>query len=324
MLDLSVVIPVMDEEENVEELIRELVGVLDTLGKSYEVIAVDDGSSDSTWSRMVKIAETTPHTRMIRFRRNFGQTAAMSAGFQAARGEIIVAMDGDLQNDPASIPALLDVMTDDVDVVSGWRKDRKDRLARRIPSQMANRLISKMTGVYLHDYGCSLKAYRKSVLDSIRLYGQMHRFIPALASWAGNNVQEVVVNHRPRVAGKAKYPNLGRTGRVILDLITVKFLLRYAMGPMQIFGKIGLFFGGVGAVIFAMMFLDFLFVEHAQGTTPLVKRPIYVMSGFMFILFCIQFISMGLLAEIQIRTYHEAQDKATYVIRETVAHPAGV
>jgi glycosyltransferase involved in cell wall biosynthesis len=323
MLDLSVVIPVMDEEANVEELIRELMGVLNGLDRSYEVIVVDDGSTDSTWSRLVKIAGTTPHLLLIRFRRNFGQTAAMSAGFQQAKGEIIVAMDGDLQNDPASIPALLAVMSDDVDVVSGWRKDRKDRLARRIPSQMANRLISKITGVHLHDYGCSLKAYRRSVLDNIRLYGQMHRFIPALASWAGNNVQEVEVNHRPRVAGQAKYPNLGRTGRVILDLITVKFLLRYAMGPMQIFGKIGLFFGGLGVLIFGVIFFDYFFIELAVGSTPLVKRPIYVMSGFMFILFCIQFISMGLLAEIQIRTYHEAQDKRTYVIRETVASSAG-
>jgi glycosyltransferase involved in cell wall biosynthesis len=323
MLDLSVVIPVLDEEANVEELIRELVDVLNGLDESYEVIVVDDGSTDSTWSRLVKIAETTPHLLLIRFRRNFGQTAAMSAGFQQAKGEIIVAMDGDRQNDPASIPALLAVMSDDVDVVSGWRKDRKDRLARRIPSQVANRLISKITGVHLHDYGCSLKAYRRSVLDNIRLYGQMHRFIPALASWAGNNIQEVEVNHRRRVAGQAKYPNLGRTGRVILDLITVKFLLRYAMGPMQIFGKIGLFFGGLGVLIFGVILFDYLFIEPAVGATPLVKRPIYVMSGFMFILFCIQFISMGLLAEIQIRTYHEAQDKPTYVIRETVASSAG-
>jgi len=320
-MELSVVIPLMNEQESVDELINELSGVLQTLNKEYEILLVDDGSTDKTWQCLVDISKRVPCLELIRFRRNFGQTAAMAAGFQHAQGEIIIAMDGDLQNDPASIPDLLEVMDEDVDVVSGWRKDRQDTIDRRLPSMLANRLISKITGVSLHDYGCSLKAYRKDVLDNVRLYGEMHRFIPALASWAGGHVKEVVVNHRARKYGEAKY-GIGRTIRVILDLITVKFLIHYSKGPMQLFGKIGFLFGVIGVLFFAVMLGDYWFRDYPPGSNHLFKRPAWVITPFMLILFSVQFISMGLLAEIQIRTYHESQDKRTYVIRDRVSSTA--
>jgi len=320
-LDLSVVVPVYNEEPNIDLLAKEVHEALTQLPLTYEAIFIDDGSTDQSWERLCAAAERYPHFVLIRFRRNFRQTAAMSAGFHTARGQIVIPLDADLQNPPAEIPKLLAEMKDGVDVVSGWRKDRKDNIVRRLPSQLANGLISKITGVKLHDYGCSLKAYRRDIFDNVKLYGEMHRFIPALASWVGGNVVEVPVAHRARHAGEAKYGKfgLGRTFRVILDLITVKFLLRYAMGPMQIFGKIGAFFGAIGSFFFLLMLLNLLF--DFTGGTPLYKRPFWVMTSFMFVLFCIQFISMGLLAEIQIRTYHESQDKRTYVIRETRKSP---
>jgi len=319
MLDLSIVVPVYNEEETVETLCERLHQEVSAIGKAYEIILVDDGSRDRTWELMGQCAQKYPNFVLVRFRRNFGQTAAMSAGFKESRGEVVITLDADLQNDPKDIPKLLERLTDDVDVVSGWRKDRKDNVIRRIPSRLANRLISKITGVHLHDYGCTLKAYRSNVIKDVKLYGEMHRFIPALAHWVGGRVDEAVVTHHPRLAGEAKYGKfaLGRTFRVILDLITVKFLMRYALGPMQIFGKIGGFFGLLGLFLFGVMFFDFFFINHETGT-QLFKRPFWVMSAFMFILFCIQFISMGLLAEIQIRTYHEAQDKETYVVREII------
>lgn len=320
-LDLSVVVPVYNEEPNIELLAQEVHEALDKLPMTYEAIFVDDGSSDGSWQKLCEAAERYPHFVVIRFRRNFRQTAAMSAGFHHARGDIVVPLDADLQNPPAELPKLLERMEEGVDVVSGWRKERKDNIVRTIPSRLANAIISKITGVHLHDYGCSLKAYRREVLDNVRLYGEMHRFIPALASWVGGKVVEVPVAHRERHAGEAKYGKfaLGRTFRVVLDLITVKFLTRYAMGPMQIFGKIGSFFGAIGLLFFGLMFLDLLF--GFTGGTPLYKRPFWVMTAFMFILFCIQFISMGLLAEIQIRTYHESQDKPTYVVKEIRRSP---
>jgi glycosyltransferase involved in cell wall biosynthesis len=226
-----------------------------------------------------------------------------------------------LQNDPADIPLLLEKMTDDIDVVSGWRKDRKDTfITRRLPSLFANALISKITGVYLHDYGCTLKAYRREVIRDVHLYGEMHRFIPALASWVGGRVAEVEVNHHAREFGQSKY-GISRTFRVVLDLITVKFLLRYSLGPMQIFGKIGGFFFLPGLTIFAFVLLGHLSYQ-LFGTTfaaELIKRPFWLVSGAMLLFLGVQFISMGLLAEIQIRTYHEAQGKRTYVIRETAS-----
>jgi glycosyltransferase involved in cell wall biosynthesis len=324
LIQVSVVIPVYNEEENVDSLCQKLHDSLSKLGRTYEVILVDDGSKDYTWPRLKAQVAKLPHFRLIRFRRNFGQTAAMSAGFAHARGEVIVTMDADLQNDPADIGLLLEHMDKGCDVVSGWRKDRKDAfINRRLPSMIANGLISKITGVYLHDYGCTLKAYRREVIQNVRLYGEMHRFIPALASWVGGEIDEVVVNHHPRRFGKSKY-GISRTFRVVLDLLTVKFLLHYSMGPIQLFGKIGGLFGIPGLLMFALM-IGGNASYHLFGTewaSTLIKRPFWIMTAFMFVFFGVQFISMGLLAEMQIRTYHESQDKPIYVIRETCDSPA--
>jgi len=304
----------------VPALCERLHAVLSRLGRSYEVILVDDGSTDRTWNRAVEVASPLPHFRLIRLRRNFGQTAALSAGFHQARGEIIVTMDGDLQNDPEDIPRLLEAMDPDTDVVSGWRRDRKDPfLSRRLPSIVANFLISRITGVHLRDYGCTLKAYRREVIQHVHLYGEMHRFIPALANWVGGRVREVVVRHHPRRAGRSKY-GISRTLRVILDLITVKFLLHYSRGPMQIFGKIGALFAVPGILLIAFMIAAHLSFR-VFGTTfgaDLIKRPFWVITSFMLVAFGVQFISMGLLAEVQIRTYHESQNRPTYFIREIV------
>jgi glycosyltransferase involved in cell wall biosynthesis len=239
----------------------------------------------------------------------------MSAGFHAARGRIIITMDADLQNDPSDIPLLLDRMEAGYDVVSGWRKNRKDTfINRKLPSIIANSLISKITGVPLHDYGCTLKAYRSDVIKDVHLYGEMHRFIPALASWVGGRVDEVPVNHRPRQFGKSKY-GISRTSKVILDLMTVKFLLHYSTRPIQIFGRIGMLFATIAIMMLGVVVADRLFVEHTT-TDFLLKRPFWVVTPLMFLGFCIQFVSMGLLAEMQTRTYHEAQAKPIYVIRE--------
>lgn len=320
---LSVVVPVYNEEENVASLTAQLHTALAGMNRTYEVLLVDDGSSDATWDRLVDAAKMYPNFRLIRFRRNFGQTAAMSAGIDAAKNDVIVTIDADLQNDPRDIPQLLTVMeNDDCAVVSGWRKDRKDPfLNRRLPSMIANGLISRMTGVHLHDYGCTLKAYRRDVLQGIRLYGEMHRFIPALCSWVGGRIEEVVVDHHPRVAGKSKY-GISRTFRVVLDLLTVKFLLRFTGGPMQLFGKIAFLFGGIGFLMVLVMLGDRLFCGDLANHLYLVKRPFWVITPFMLFAFSMQFISMGLLAEVQIRTYHESQDKRIYAVRETFDSPA--
>jgi glycosyltransferase involved in cell wall biosynthesis len=245
----------------------------------------------------------------------------MSAGIDAARNDVIITLDADLQNDPADIPRLLHEMEQNgCAVVSGWRKDRQDPfLNRRLPSMLANALISQITGVRLHDYGCTLKAYRRDVLQGVRLYGEMHRFIPALCSWIGGDISEVVVSHYPRVAGKSKY-GIGRTFRVILDLFTVKFLLRFTGGPMQLFGKIAFLFGGAGVLMLAGVLLDRLF-GGIVGGDYLIKRPFWVITPFMLLAFCMQFLSMGLLAELQTRTYHESQNKRIYSIRETFDSP---
>jgi glycosyltransferase involved in cell wall biosynthesis len=323
-LDLSVVVPVYNELESVEPLCRALHAVLSGQPRTYEVVLVDDGSSDGTWPRLVELSREIPRLRLIRFRRNFGQTAAMSAGFDAARGAVIVTMDADLQNDPADIPKLLDLMKDDIDVVSGWRKDRKDPfLNRRLPSMLANGLISRITGVALHDYGCTLKAYRAAVIKNVRLYGEMHRFIPALASWVGGQVVEAPVNHHARRFGRSKY-GISRTMRVVLDLITVKYLLRYSQGPMQAFGKIGAALGLPGLAMLAFMILahlSFLAFGTAFGA-ELIKRPFWLISAFMLVLTGVQFVCIGLLAEVMTRTYHESQSKPTYAIRETAESPA--
>ena len=320
MPEISIVIPVYNEEENVELLCRTVHEAVSPIGRSYEVILVDDGSTDNTWPLLVEQAGRYPCFELIRFRRNFGQTAAMSAGFEKAAGEIVITLDADLQNDPNDIPKLLEEMTEGVDVVSGWRRDRKDPfINRRLPSMIANGLISRITGVFLHDYGCTLKAYRREVIKNVHLYGEMHRFIPALASWVGRGLKEVVVNHRARQFGESKY-GISRTFRVVLDLITVKFLLRYRMGPMQMFGKIAAWFFGPGLfLLFLIMLENILYWTSGFtfGEELLIKRPFWIMTSFMMLFMGMQFISMGLLAEIQIRTYHESQDKPTYVIGET-------
>jgi glycosyltransferase involved in cell wall biosynthesis len=310
-LSVSIVIPMYNESANVDVLVKQLSEVMDRSARSIEVILIDDGSTDGTVENLLQVPERDPRFRVIIFRRNFGQTAAMSAGFDHAQGDVIVAMDGDLQNDPNDLELLLGkIERDGFDIVSGWRKDRKDALiSRKLPSWIANWLIGRITGVRLHDYGCSLKAYRCEVLKNVRLYGEMHRFIPALASWGGAKITEVPVHHRPRTRGVSKY-GIGRTVRVVLDLITVKFLLTFSTRPLQVFGLWGLGLFGFGSLIAAYLaFLKIFFHE------PLASRPL-LMLGVLMILMGVQLISMGLLAEITIRTYHESQSKPTYVIRE--------
>jgi glycosyltransferase involved in cell wall biosynthesis len=319
---VSIVVPVFNEEESVVALCQKLHDATSKLGRTYELILVDDGSRDRTWELLCAQTRIIPHLRVIRFRRNFGQTAAMSAGFDAARGEVIVTLDADLQNDPADIPLLLERMDAGCDVVSGWRKNRKDTfINRRLPSIMANWLISKITGVSLHDYGCTLKAYRREVMQGVHLYGEMHRFIPALASWVGGRIEEVVVNHHARQFGTSKY-GIGRTSRVLLDLFTVKFLLHYSTRPIQIFGRVGLYFFAAALLMLTWVGVDRLFLTHAAADSFLLKRPFWIITPLMFIGFALQFISMGLLAEVQVRTYHESQHKPIYVIREACESPA--
>ncbi len=317
-LQLSVVVPIFNEEESADALCLKLHTALSAVGRSYEIILVDDGSSDSTWEKLVANSRKYPCFKLVRFRRNFGQTAAMSAGFHQARGEVVITLDADLQNDPADIPKLLERMGDEFDVVSGWRKDRQDAfLNRKLPSMLANGLISRMTGVALHDYGCTLKAYRRDIIKDVHLYGEMHRFIPALASWVGARVAEVPVSHHARQFGQSKY-GISRTFRVVLDLLTVKFLLQYSTRPIQIFGRIGLLFAGVALAMMAAMVLDRFAIHHGIAYQYLVKRPFWVITPMMLLGFCLQFISMGLLAEMQIRTYHESQGKPIYAIKEIV------
>jgi glycosyltransferase involved in cell wall biosynthesis len=309
---ISIVIPVLNEANNLELLMHGLRNFLDDFDKPCEVILVDDGSNDGSFLLMRSFHTEDDRIRVIRLRRNFGQSAAFSAGFDLAQGDIIVTMDGDLQNDPADIPRLLRKIDEGFDIVSGWRVNRHDRyLTRRLPSKIANWLISKVTGVPLHDYGCSLKAYRREVLELTKLYGEMHRFIPALASWMGVKVAEVPVNHFPRKHGKSKY-GLSRTVRVVLDLLTVKFLLDYATRPIQIFGLLGLlsFSGGMALGIY----LSFLRLFYHQ---PLADRPILLLVVLLVVI-GVQLIIMGLLGELVVRTYHETQGKPTYIIRETL------
>lgn len=322
-MDVSVVIPIYQEEDSVGLLCEQLHAALSAGTRTYEIVLVDDGSLDLTWERMKAAVARYPHFVLLRLRRNFGQTAAMSAGFDRAQGDIVVTLDADLQNDPADIPMLLDRMRVDVDVVSGWRRDRKDAwINRRLPSMLANAMISRITGVALHDYGCTLKAYRKDVIKNVRLYGEMHRFIPALASWVGGRVEEVVVRHHPRRFGKTKY-GISRTLRVALDLMTVKFLLRYSTGPMQIFGKIGALIGIPGILLLAFIFFAHLsyLAFGTEFAADYIKRPFWIMSSFMLVFLGMQFISVGLLAEVQTRTYHESQSKPVYVLREVHESP---
>jgi glycosyltransferase involved in cell wall biosynthesis len=315
--DLSVVIPVRNEAPSLEELYNELTQTLTAWGRSYEIIVIDDGSTDDSIQILRRLQIVDPHLRVIRFRRNFGQTAAFSAGFDYARGRIIVTSDGDLQNDPRDIPALVATLEGGCDIACGWRKDRKDPwLSRQVPSMIANRLISAATGVYLHDYGCSLKAFRVEVIKPLKLYGEMHRFLPAIASEQGVTIAERVVNHRPRRHGSSKY-GISRTIRVMLDLLTVKFLLSYSTRPLQIFGLIGFSLLVPGGLIIVWLAL----LKYLAGQS-IANRPL-LLFGILFFLTGLQLITVGLLAELQARTYHESQNKPTYVIREIIQSPAG-
>lgn len=308
-MTLSVVIPLYNEEENVQMLFERLKGTLDHLKKEYEIIFVDDGSTDRTLSILEEIQAKDKTVVVLSLRRNFGQTAAFAAGFDFARGDVIVTMDGDLQNDPADIPKLLELIKDN-DLVSGWRKKRKDPFfTRRLPSIMANWLISNVTGVKLHDYGCSLKAYRREVIKNLKLYGEMHRFIPAVASWYGVRIAEVETIHHQRLRGESKY-GISRTIKVVLDLITVKFLQSFSTKPIQFFGPVGIISGFLGFLISLYLAIDKLFLGRDIGGRPLL------LLGALLIIVGIQLIGMGLLGEMLVRVYHESQRKPIYVIKK--------
>ncbi len=308
--ELSIVIPIRNESANIPQLYDELTTTLEGFGRPYEVIFVEDGSTDDSFALLSSLQARDPRLRVIRFRRNFGQTAAFAAGFAHARGRLIVTSDGDLQNDPRDIPAMVARLEQGYDIVCGWRKDRKDPfLSRRLPSMIANRLISTSTGVYLHDYGCSLKVFRAEVVKPLKLYGEMHRFLPAIASEMGVRIAEVVVSHRSRRHGRSNY-GISRTIRVVLDLITVKFLLSYSTRPLQIFGLIGFLMGGLGVVVTGWLAYQRLFGYQSIGNRPLL------LFGILLIFTGVQLVTLGLLAELQARTYHESQDKPIYVIKE--------
>jgi glycosyltransferase involved in cell wall biosynthesis len=309
-VDLSIVIPVLNEAGNLDPLYSQLIDVLTKTNKAYEIIFVDDGSTDSSFENLRKLHKQDDRVRVIRFRRRFGQSAAFSAGFDYARGDVIVTMDADLQNDPADIPNLLKKLEDGCDVVSGWRINRKDGyLTRRLPSRIANFIISMITEVKLHDYGCSLKAYRREVAKNIKLYGEMHRFIPALASWMGIRVGEIQVNHAPRRSGKSKY-GIMRAVRVLLDLMTVKFLLGYSTRPIQIFGLLGIISLLLGLIVGSYLSILKIFFGH-----PLRDRPLLLLS-ILLVIFGVQLITMGLLGELVVRSYYESQNKPTYMVKE--------
>lgn len=308
--NLSIVIPIYNEGDSIGFLYSELDRTLSKLGLSYEVILIDDGSTDNTYPKLLEIHNKNKNYKIIKLRRNFGQTAAISAGFDYSHGDIVITLDADLQNDPADIPKIIDKMNEGYDIVSGWRKNRKDKfITRRIPSIIANKIISKMSGVNIHDFGCTLKAYSRDVIKNINLYGEMHRYIPALASWMGTNVAEVEVNHRERKFGKSKY-GISRTIRVILDIITIKFLLSFSTRPMQIFGLFGMILGAAGIII--TLYLAVLRIFFQQ---PLANRPLFLI-GIFSILIGIQFITMGLLGEVNTRIYHESCNKTIYSIKK--------
>ncbi|MBI5823946.1 MAG: glycosyltransferase family 2 protein [Chloroflexi bacterium] len=318
-MNLSLVIPVYNEQENLPLLFEAVYKTMNTMQKSWEVILVDDGSRDESLSVLKEYAQKDPgHIRVVSFRRNFGQTAAIAAGLDYSQGEIIVLLDADMQNDPADIPMMLARLDEGYDLVSGWRKDRKDNaVTRNFPSMLANRLISQVTGVHLHDYGCTLKAYRRDVLEGFRLYGEMHRFIPVYANSVGANITEVAVRHHPRQFGKTKY-GLERTVKVILDLFTVKFLVSYSSKPIYLFGGAGSFLMAVSALIMLYLFIRRIFFDVAIATSPLLQ-----MSA-MFFIMGFQSILMGLIAEQLVRTYHESQHKPTYTIRTKINLDKGI
>jgi glycosyltransferase involved in cell wall biosynthesis len=316
--EISVVVPMRNESSNVAELYRELTAVLAGFGRPYEILAIDDGSTDDTFAQLAALQDRDPRLRVIRFRRNFGQTAAFAAGFAQARGRFIVTSDGDLQNDPRDIPGMIEIAERGPDIVAGWRKDRKDPfLSRRLPSMIANAIISFSTGVKLHDYGCSLKVFRAEVVKPMKLYGEMHRFLPAIASEIGVTIEETVVNHRARRHGASNY-GISRTVRVILDLLTVKFLISYSTRPLHIFGLLGFVMGLLGTAVCGWLAWQRLFGYESIGGRPLL------LLGILLIFTGVQLVTLGLLAEMQARTYHESQNKPIYVIREvreTISSP---
>jgi glycosyltransferase involved in cell wall biosynthesis len=313
-LDISIVIPVYNEAESLPPLHAELDATLKALGKSYEIIAVDDGSRDDSLPVLKQLAEHDPHLVVVSLRRNFGQTAAFAAGFDQARGQVVITIDADGQNDPADIALLLDKMAEGYDIVSGWRQNRKEPLlTRKIPSRVANAIITGNTGISLHDSGCSLKAYDYEVIKTVKLYGDMHRFIPAFASWMGVKVAEVPVKDRARQFGQSKY-GFSRTFRVFLDLFTLSFLLSYQGKPMRLFGGAGVATGAIGVLILAYL----AYVKIFEGAL-LSNRPI-LWLGVMLVILGMQFLFFGLLAEIQMRTYYESQGKSIYVTREIIRH----
>lgn len=311
-MDVSIVIPFLNEAPNLKPLCEELKTALDPMGKSYEVLFIDDGSTDEGVQVLEDFRSEMPQIKVVSFRRNFGQTAAMVAGLDYSEGDIVVTLDADRQNDPADIPAMVAKIEEGYDMACGWRHDRQDTyLSRKLPSMMANRLISKITDVNLHDYGCTLKAMRKELAKRVTLYGEMHRFIPAVASGVGAKIAEVKVNHRARTAGESKY-GISRTFRVILDLITVKFLLRFHARPLHFFGMPGLALGSIGGVL-----ITYLTIARLFFGVPLGDRPLLIFA-FMLLVIGLQFILFGLIGEMQTRTYYESQNKPIYHVRKTI------
>ena len=317
MKGISVIVPVYNEEESIQESYLEISQVIRPLGRDYEIIFVDDGSSDASIERLIEVAGEDPNLKIIQFRRNFGQTAAMAAGFDYSEYDIVATLDGDLQNDPKEIPMMIEKLEEGYDLVAGWRKDRQDAFVnRKLPSMIANWIISKSTKVQLHDYGCTLKVMTGEVARGIKLYGEMHRFIPALAAEFGAKIAEVPVNHRARKYGTTKY-GISRTFRVVLDLITVKFLLGYAKRPIHLFGFLGLGSAALGTLILAIMTFQKFFMGLPMGSRPAL------MLGVMMIIIGLQFLCFGLLAEVMARTYHESQEKPVYMVRRLLADRVG-
>ncbi len=311
MDSVSIVIPVFEEEESLPHLYASVSGVMEGLPNDYEILFVDDGSRDGSLNVLEGLQKKDPRVVVVSFRRNFGQTAAMAAGFEHASGDVVITMDADLQNDPKDIPKLLDRIKD-CDVVSGWRKNRQDKfVSRRLPSIIANWLISTVTGVHLHDYGCTLKAYRREVIKNVRLYGEMHRFIPAIASWVGAVITEVETTHHARKFGRSKY-GISRTVRVILDLITVKFLQSFSTRPIHAFGTGGLALGFIGFLISIYLTFEKLFMGKNIGGRPLLTL------GVLFIILGVQLVIMGLLGEMLARVYHESQGKPIYTVKKVL------
>ncbi|MBF0128195.1 MAG: glycosyltransferase family 2 protein [Magnetococcales bacterium] len=318
MSSLSIIIPVYNEEENILPLCEDLIAVLGSVGSDYEVILIDDGSQDGSLQRLRQVAARHPAFRVIRFRRNFGQTAAIMAGIEHARGEVIIPMDSDRQNDPRDIPRLLAKLHEGYDVVSGWRKDRKDNpLIRTLPSRVANWLISRISGVPLHDYGCTIKAYRRTIIEGVKLYGEMHRFIPIYAHWMGASVTELEVTHHPRSSGQSKY-GLNRIVKVILDLIVLKFLEKYFVKPIHLFGSFGLL-----ALLISLASGTLAFFLKFFRETPFITTPLPLLSVMAFMI-GIMAILLGLVAEMLVRTYFESQGRSTYLIRESINPPSPV